>query len=53
VKSGMSEPEQVLEALWAGAERVGTSGFTTREDDLLATTSPIEAMLVKEAWWIP
>jgi hypothetical protein len=49
----MSEPEQALEALWARAERVGTSGFTTREDDLLATISPIEAKLVKEAWWVP
>jgi hypothetical protein len=29
-----------LEALEGGAECVGTSGFTTREDVLLATTSP-------------
>jgi len=31
--------EQALEALEAGAECVGTSGFTTREDVLLATIS--------------
>jgi hypothetical protein len=29
-----------LEALEGGAECVGTSGFTAREDVLLATTSP-------------
>ncbi len=49
MKSGMSELEQALEALGAGVERVGTSGFTTREDVLLVTTSPSEAKLVKEA----
>jgi hypothetical protein len=49
VKSGMSELEQALEALDAGAECVGTSGVTTREDVLLATTSPNEAKLVKGA----
>ena len=38
-----------LEALEDGAECVGTSGFTTREDVLLATTSPSEAKLVKGA----
>jgi hypothetical protein len=32
----------------AGAECVGTSGFTTREDVLLATTSPDESKLVKK-----
>ena len=37
VKSGMTELEQ---ALGARAECVGTSGFTTREDVLLATASP-------------
>jgi hypothetical protein len=41
--------EQALETLEAGAECVGTSGFTTREDVLLATTSPSEAKLVKGA----
>jgi hypothetical protein len=41
--------EQALEALEGGAECVGTSGFTTREDVLLATTSPNEAKLVKGA----
>jgi len=41
--------EQALEALEGGAECVGTSGFTTREDVLLATTSPSEAKLVKGA----
>jgi hypothetical protein len=40
---------QALEALGAGVECVGTSGFTTREDVLLATTSPSEAKLVKGA----
>jgi hypothetical protein len=41
--------EQALEALEDGVECVGTSGFTTREDVLLATTSPNEAKLVKGA----
>ena len=31
---------EALRALEGGAEVVGTSGFTTREDILLATTSP-------------
>jgi hypothetical protein len=47
VKSGMSELEQALEAL--GTECVGMSEFSTREDVLLATTSPSEAKLVKRA----
>jgi hypothetical protein len=38
-----------LEALDAGAECVGTSGFSTREDVLLTTTSPDAAKLVKGA----
>jgi len=46
VKTGL---EQALEALKGGAECVGTSGFTTREDVLLATTSPDESKLVKGA----
>jgi hypothetical protein len=37
------------EGLNAGVECVGTSGFTTREDVLLATTSPSAAKLVKGA----
>jgi hypothetical protein len=41
--------QDALEALEGGAECVGTSGFTTREDVLLATTSPNEAKLVKGA----
>jgi hypothetical protein len=45
----MSELEQALEALGAGAKRVGTSGFTTREDVLLVTASPETEMLVKGA----
>jgi hypothetical protein len=45
--------EQALKALEAEGECVGTSGFTTREDVLLATTSPSEAKLVKGAEWIP
>jgi hypothetical protein len=49
VKSGMTELEQALEALDGTVECVGTSGFTTREDVLLATTSPSEAKLVKGA----
>jgi len=40
--------EQALEALESGAEVVGTSGFTQREDVLLATTSSSEAKLVKK-----
>jgi hypothetical protein len=40
---------EALEALESGAECVGTSGFTTREDVLLATTSSSEAKLVKGA----
>jgi hypothetical protein len=39
---------QALEAL-EGAKCVGTSGFTTREDVLLATTSPDAATQVKGA----
>jgi hypothetical protein len=39
---------QALEAL-EGAECVGTSGFTQREDVLLATTSPDADKLVKGA----
>ncbi len=38
-----------LEALGGGPEVVGTSGFTTREDVLLATASPDKANLVKGA----
>ncbi len=36
-RSGLQD---ALRALEGGAECVGTSGFTTREDILLATTSP-------------
>jgi len=41
--------QDALEALESEAHvtLVGTSGFTTREDVLLATTSPGEAKLVK------
>ncbi len=45
-RSGLQD---ALEALEAGAECVGTSGFTTREDVLLAATSPDTAKLVKGA----
>jgi hypothetical protein len=38
-----------LEALEGGIECVGISGFTTREDVLLATTSPDADKIVKEA----
>jgi hypothetical protein len=38
-----------LASLEGDAELVGCSGFTTREDVLLATTSPNEAKLVKES----
>jgi len=41
--------EQALEALEAGAECVGTSGFTTREDVLLATISADADNLAKGA----
>jgi hypothetical protein len=45
VRTGL---EHALVALEDGAECVGTSGFTTREDVLLATASPAKAKLVKE-----
>jgi hypothetical protein len=45
-RSGLHD---ALEALEGGAKCVGTSGFTTREDVLLATTSPDAAKLVKGA----
>jgi len=38
-----------LEALEGGAECVGTSGFTTREDVLLAAASPDANKIVKGA----
>lgn len=38
---------RALEALEDGAECVGTSGFTTREDVLLATTSPVSERPMK------
>jgi len=37
VRTGL---EDALETLEGGAEVVGTSGFVTREDVLMATTSP-------------
>jgi hypothetical protein len=45
VKSGMTELE---EALGARAECVGTSGFTTREDVLLARASPAALQTVRQ-----
>jgi hypothetical protein len=45
-RSGLRD---ALEALEGGAECVGTSGFTTREDIFVATTSADEAKLVKGA----
>ncbi len=45
-RSGLT---QALEALEGGAECVGTSGSTTREDILVATTSPDADKLVKGA----
>jgi hypothetical protein len=41
--------QDALEALEGGTECVGTSGFTTREDFLLATASSSETKLVKGA----
>jgi hypothetical protein len=41
--------QDALEALEGETECVGTSGFTTREDVLLATASSSEAKLVKGA----
>jgi hypothetical protein len=41
--------EQALQALEAGAECVGTTGFTTREDVLLATATPDTAKRGKGA----
>jgi hypothetical protein len=46
VRTGLQD---ALGALEAGAECVGTSGFATREDVLLTTTSPDAAKLVKGA----
>jgi hypothetical protein len=46
-KSGLRDALEALDSE-AGAECVGTSGFTTREDVLLATTSPDESKLVKK-----
>jgi hypothetical protein len=47
VRTGL---EQALEAFdsESGAECVGTSGFTTREDVLLATTSPVSEKLMRK-----
>jgi hypothetical protein len=45
-RSGLA---QALEALEAGAECVGTSGYNVREDVLLATTSPDADKIVKGA----
>jgi len=45
-RSGLQD---ALEALEGDVEVVGTSGFTTREDVLLATTSPDADKLVKGA----
>jgi hypothetical protein len=42
-----------LEALEDGAECVGTSGFTTREDVLLASASPGAARPAKGGPWDP
>jgi hypothetical protein len=41
--------EDALEALEGDVEVVGTSGYTTREDVLLATTAPDATKLVKGA----
>ncbi len=47
VRTGLQDALEALET--GGAECVGTSGFTTREDVLLVTTSPATAKLVKGA----
>ncbi len=46
VRTGL---EGALEALEGDVEVVGTSGYTTREDVLLATTAPDATKLVKGA----
>lgn len=46
--TGLQDALKALESD-AGAESVGTSGFTTREDVLLATTSPDADKIVKGA----
>jgi len=46
IRSGL---EDALGALDGKVDLVGCSGFTTREDVLLATSSPSEAKLVKGA----
>jgi hypothetical protein len=45
--SRRSDSLAALEALKGDVTIAGTSGFTTREDVLLATTSPDKAKLVK------
>jgi hypothetical protein len=40
VRTGLQDALEALDSE-AGAECVGTSGFTTRRDVLLATTSPV------------
>jgi hypothetical protein len=40
---------QALTSLEGQVDMTGTSGFSQREDTLLATTSPSEAKLMKEA----
>jgi len=46
IRTGLQD---ALEALEGATQCVGTSGFTTREDVLLATTSPDADKIVKEA----
>ncbi len=47
-RTGLTQALKALDSE-AGVECVGTSGFTTREDVLLATISPDTAKLVKGA----
>ena len=49
-RTGLQDALEALESD-AGAECVGTSGFTTREDILLATASPDADKPVKGARW--
>jgi len=49
VVHALCRTQDALEALKSGVEVLGTSGFTMREDVLLATTSPDAAKIVKRA----
>ena len=49
-KTGLEQALQALEVSEAGAEVVGTSGFTTREDILSLPTASPRPDELREAW---